>query len=284
MIELNRDRNAVPTRFLGQRRENELAALFDAILNGSIATKRVKKRIFDSGKWRPAKEQLSAETHGKCAFCESPTTATNYGDVEHFRPKSKFLWFAYCYENFLLSCRICNGTKSDKHLFENAFSPPAVPWATGYAPSRDEVLAYAVDMDPDPLSQAGIDAYIQGCFDEEIHLPNPYYEDPADLFAWEADDFLQEVRVVAADASPRCQRALSAAEAIIGLNRDELLTQRYFAFASARSLIERNARDRANNIQVSQRDADLEQLMLSDRFPFAGMIRFFAPYWRSAFP
>ena len=31
-----------------------------------------------------------------------------YGDVEHFRPKSKYWWLAYCYENYLYSCQMCN--------------------------------------------------------------------------------------------------------------------------------------------------------------------------------
>lgn len=284
MIALQRDRTSIPPRFLGQRRETELAKLFSAIHDGSIATRTVKKKILDSGKWSPAKAQLAAETHGKCAFCESPTTATNYGDVEHYRPKSKFPWFAYCYENFLLSCTLCNGTKGNQHIAGTAFVEPVPPWPDGHVPTPAEVLAFALSIDPDPADPAAVTAYVQACLDEEIHLPNPYYEDPESLFAWEADALLQEVRVVAADNSTRSARAMAAAEAIVALNRDELLKQRYFTFITARTIIERNARDRAQGLPVAQREADLERLMLSDRFPFAAMIRYFAPGWQAAVP
>jgi hypothetical protein len=217
MIALQRDRTAIPARFRGQRRKTELTKLFSAILDGSIKTRAVKDTILKSGKWSDAKAQLAADTHGKCAFCESPTTATNYGDVEHYRPKSKFPWFAYCYENFLLSCTLCNGTKGNQHVAGNAFADPVPPWPDAHMPSPAEMLAFAMSLDPDPTDPAAVAAYIQACLDEEIHLPNPYYEDPESLFAWEADDFLQEVRVVAADNSVRSARAMAAAEAIVAL-------------------------------------------------------------------
>jgi hypothetical protein len=77
--------------------------------------------------------------YDKCAYCESLITATNYGDVEHFRPKAKitneknatislldhqnqqimdkdgkpkkhpgYYWLAYDWQNLLISCGICN--------------------------------------------------------------------------------------------------------------------------------------------------------------------------------
>jgi uncharacterized protein (TIGR02646 family) len=51
--------------------------------------------------------------NGKCAFCESHIIHINYGDIEHFRPKSKFPEFCFEWDNLLLSCSICNG-KSNK--------------------------------------------------------------------------------------------------------------------------------------------------------------------------
>jgi hypothetical protein len=77
--------------------------------------------------------------YDKCAYCESLITATNYGDVEHFRPKAEitdeknkkiflvdhqghqimdqdgkpkkhpgYYWLAYDWQNLLISCGICN--------------------------------------------------------------------------------------------------------------------------------------------------------------------------------
>ena len=63
---------------------------------------------FKSSYWKPAKEQLKAEVHKKCAYCEAPVTVVAHGDVEHYRPKSEYWWLAYCYDNYLYSCQICN--------------------------------------------------------------------------------------------------------------------------------------------------------------------------------
>ena len=53
--------------------------------------------------------------NGKCAFCESYIEHIDYGDIEHFKPKSKFPESAVEWENLLLSCKKCNdkGQKGD---------------------------------------------------------------------------------------------------------------------------------------------------------------------------
>ncbi|GIZ08066.1 retron system putative HNH endonuclease [Flavobacterium sp. UMI-01] len=52
----------------------------------------------------------------KCAFCESHITHVDYGQIEHFKPKSKYPDLCFEWNNFLLSCSICNGkaNKGDK--------------------------------------------------------------------------------------------------------------------------------------------------------------------------
>ena len=59
------------------------------------------------------KSALIEMFNGKCAYCESHIIHINYGDIEHFRPKSKFPEFCFEWDNLLLSCSICNG-KSNK--------------------------------------------------------------------------------------------------------------------------------------------------------------------------
>ncbi len=67
------------------------------------------------------KDALRAAQHDKCAFCESKITHVDYGDVEHFRPKTAFhqqagdplrrpgyYWLAYEWTNLFLSCTLCN--------------------------------------------------------------------------------------------------------------------------------------------------------------------------------
>ena len=47
------------------------------------------KQKFSPSRWKKAKPQLLKESRGKCAYCETPTAVVAYGDVEHYRPKSK---------------------------------------------------------------------------------------------------------------------------------------------------------------------------------------------------
>jgi uncharacterized protein (TIGR02646 family) len=46
---------------------------------------------------------------GKCAFCEQKEEVTH---VEHYRPKKKYYWLAYSWDNLLMSCPSCNINKS----------------------------------------------------------------------------------------------------------------------------------------------------------------------------
>lgn len=47
--------------------------------------------------------------HGRaCAYCQCGLLREDRGDVEHFRPKSRYSWLAYNFDNFLLACRVCN--------------------------------------------------------------------------------------------------------------------------------------------------------------------------------
>lgn len=55
------------------------------------------------------KSALIEMFHGKCAYCESKILHVDYGDIEHFRPKSKFPDKAIDWDNLYLSCKRCNG-------------------------------------------------------------------------------------------------------------------------------------------------------------------------------
>jgi uncharacterized protein (TIGR02646 family) len=66
------------------------------------------------------KQALRAAQHDKCCFCESKLGHTQFGDVEHYRPKAGahqsagdppargYYWLAYVWENLYLSCEVCN--------------------------------------------------------------------------------------------------------------------------------------------------------------------------------
>jgi uncharacterized protein (TIGR02646 family) len=67
------------------------------------------------------KTALLTAQHKKCCYCERKLRASDYGAVEHFRPKAGFrqdesspeekpgyYWLAYDWSNLLVSCSICN--------------------------------------------------------------------------------------------------------------------------------------------------------------------------------
>jgi len=55
--------------------------------------------------------------HGRsCAYCQGRLTASDRGDVEHFRPKSVYWWLAYAFGNYFLSCARCNRVRKGKRF------------------------------------------------------------------------------------------------------------------------------------------------------------------------
>lgn len=60
------------------------------------------------------KAALEEACHGKCMYCESPTSQVYYGDVEHIKPSARFAQLRYVWENLGYVCARCNGIKSDQ--------------------------------------------------------------------------------------------------------------------------------------------------------------------------
>jgi len=59
------------------------------------------------------KARLVAETHGKCAYCESKLLHITHGDIDHIVPKSAAPEKSFEWENLTLACDKCNENKSD---------------------------------------------------------------------------------------------------------------------------------------------------------------------------
>lgn len=60
--------------------------------------------------WRDFHIDVRDAFFGLCAFCEVECN----GEVEHFRPKSKFPELVYQWTNWLFACHDCNHAKSNK--------------------------------------------------------------------------------------------------------------------------------------------------------------------------
>lgn len=89
--------------------------------------------------WKSIKKGLLATSRNKCSYCESGSGADQWGQVEHFHPKSLFPTQAYEWGNYLYSCEICNVTKSNKWPDAGSYLRPD---AAGFDPT---VLTFETD-------------------------------------------------------------------------------------------------------------------------------------------
>jgi len=104
MIKIEKDLNDVPS-----------------ILKNETREKAFKKNIKDSEylhgkglyKSKLVQDKLSEIYHLKCVYCERDISDDDK-HIEHYRPKSRYYWLAYSWDNLLLCCSRCNKAKGDK--------------------------------------------------------------------------------------------------------------------------------------------------------------------------
>lgn len=225
MIALDRVRTkaAIITSFRGRTPITRLVKMMKQV-RGQIAAGQPVAPTIDP-KWSEAKGQLLAETHEKCAYCESDVTAVAFGDVEHYRPKSVYWWLAYVYDNYLASCSVCNQQFKGAR-FEYTGTPMPAPDITALL-TDDDLDALAGHFAPDPLKSAAVQAFAALHAAEDPLIPNPYFDDPEALFAWQVFEGTQEVWVIPNPANPRAPDVVDACNRIYGLNRPQLLRRRF---------------------------------------------------------
>ena len=272
MIRLTRIRReaVIHENFRGERKrsfEKELLVNQRRLLRGEI-----EGHTFNSDRWKPAKEQLLTETLGKCAYCEAPMSTVAYGDVEYYRPKSVYWWLAYCIDNYLASCQLCN------QKFKKAFFPIKNRKMREPVIRRDTTDAFidskAGTIAPHPLDSNQVDKFIQYHKQERPLLLNPYFDDPTEYVAWRVDDVLGEVEFIAAPSNTDAEPFVMAAIEYYGLNRRELLDHRHRTYKLyrqfKRTLNEPRIREETKN-EIRQ----TIESMQARNAPFAGMIRYF---------
>ncbi len=274
MRKLTRKRtNAIPRAFRGGDRVNKNLELLRAerdVINGNQ-----EKHKFPSN-WSPAKKQLLRESHNKCAYCESPTTIVSYGDVEHYRPKSKYWWLAYCYDNYLASCQMCN-QKYKKAKFKLNGRKMVGPPVNGS--TRDRTLnALAKSITPDPLNASLGKSWTT--YEREHHrerplLINPYIDDPNDYFIWKVDHVNRYVSLAPKDKSDQLHiDMVEASEEDFGINRKELCNHRYDTYVSycgARLTLELAVIP----TPVKEMQERIKDQLMSERGAYVGMLRYF---------
>ena len=71
---------------------------------------RVGERPPSDSRWRDFHQDLREVFAGICAYCEE----ADKGEIDHFRPKSRFPELTYEWSNWLFACHNCNSAKREK--------------------------------------------------------------------------------------------------------------------------------------------------------------------------
>ncbi|MET4734907.1 uncharacterized protein (TIGR02646 family) [Thalassospira sp. MBR-102] len=154
-------------------------------------------KIKDHGEvWALCKPVLKEASHNKCFYCEMKQSRSD-GAVDHYRPKSKYKWAAYRFDNFRFACTFCNSRRTD--------------------PKTGEVAGKGKDF---PLFEGCERATCQ----DEVDQEDPVLLDPCDAADPGAIDFLSDGRAVPRskeEADPDRRRALDSIEAY-HLNHSDL--------------------------------------------------------------
>lgn len=272
MIALERKRTAqaINAKFRGadkKEKDKELMFARREFLNNPNNPIEVK-----SAYWKTAKTQLKKESIGKCAYCEANTEVVAHGDVEHFRPKSIYWWLAYTYDNYLYACQICNQIyKGDNFPIEaNKYPEPAINLTT----TNQQIEQMAGNISPDPIDNTlnyTLQKYLDEHRDEHAYLINPYFDNPTIYFAYDADDIIEEVKII--PVNKLFAKHVKAAEEYYGINRIELKNARYSVFTKFRAF--KMAYHALTDVSIKKEIKKQIDDMLSNKYLFAGMNRFF---------
>lgn len=273
MISLDRKRTtqAINAKFRGASKIERDRELMLAQREFLIDNKKPVK--FKSSFWATAKTQLKKESNGKCAYCEATTEVVAHGDVEHYRPKSIYWWLAYTYDNYLYACQICNQSyKSNNFPIGAVRQYPGPPISSKTSDKKIDELAGKISPDPIDIAVGyTLQKHIKEHEREAALLLNPYFDDPTTYIAYEADDAIEEVRVV--PARPEYASHIKAAEDYYGINRIELRNMRYSIFKKFRAF--KMAYKKLTDASVKKEVKNQINDMLSDKHLFAGMNRYF---------
>ncbi len=279
MIKLTRarEKHLIPTGLMGARLRKKTLKL----LREKREKTTLKSKDFKSAYWKPAKERLRMETHNKCAYCEAHTRVVAHGDVEHFRPKSEYWHLAYCYDNYLYACQICNQTYKGNHFPRRGPKLPAPRILKTTSDERLEELKSILHPDPRAIDEGyTLARFKQDCQREEAELIDPYIFDPEPHMAWEADPILKEVSLIPVSDSALSSIMVKAMEKYYGLNREELRALRWEWYDVLLELRDDLAQGDLPPDRLARKKKRVREMMGANR-PFAGMVRYFVnSKWR----
>lgn len=100
--------------------------------------------------WRDCKPNLKAASFHKCYYCEMIDSRSD-GNVDHFRPKSKYQWAAFRLNNFRFACTFCNSRRTDPKTGEVSGKGKDFPLLEGCNRATceaEEIMELPVLLDP----------------------------------------------------------------------------------------------------------------------------------------
>ncbi len=81
--------------------------------------------------YQVARDALYVAQYGKCAYCEWKPLGKEWSPVEHYRPKTRYWWLTWTWENLLFACPWCNtkhkGSKFPLRDAATALEPEQAP-------------------------------------------------------------------------------------------------------------------------------------------------------------
>lgn len=129
-------------------------------------------------------------------------------------------------------------------------------------------------LTPNSLDPSSVSSFDDEHAEEWPRVVNPYVDNPADWFAWEANEVTERVKLIPVSNTEDAKKVVKAAEEDLGLNRDELQDLRfvhYFLFKTFKLTLG----DPGISATTKNRTERAIKRMLEDKAPFAGMIRYF---------
>ena len=272
MIKLERVRtkDAIHKNFRGAEPQKRLMKLIKEFQSQLKSGKTPKLKI--KSKWKETKPQLTAESHGKCAYCETSFVAVAFGDVEHYRPKSVYWWLAYVYDNYLVSCAICNQSfKGNKFIRKGQILPAPEINKTMDEDTLKDVAKSAI---PDPLDLDQVELFEKAHRKEEPLIPNPYIEKPEKIFQWEAIEDIEEVLVTPNPDFKNSDEILAACEEIYGINRPQLKRRRFIIYETYQSF-KLALKDLPESAPSHPKIKEFVEEMSKPESEYSAMIRYF---------
>jgi len=274
MRKLNRitDPNTFPIQFTGNQRidwEFELLKEYRKVKNGDIEKIKFTGK---SSRWKNAKDNLVQESKKKCAYCECYFKTVAYGDVEHYRPKSKYWWLAYSYHNYSASCQLCN-QKYKKAKFpktNGSFLAPRVRRNN----NDNYLLSIAGSLSVDPLNRSGMTlAEFKRIHSQERPLSiDPYLDNPKNYFAYSYDDRTNEV--IMKEKNLSVKEIVDSSIELFGLNRKELRDIRYRGLIQYR--FNRQVKETSSDeILIEAAENILQREYYDEKAQFSGMYNYY---------